>query len=362
MKKLVKPFLVASGILLAAILLLAVEVARFGGVFRSIDNHFGGTCSKVPLAGSSEDIEIDRLRGVAYLSVLDRAGLARSEPVTGSLMLLDLNLAEPAPRAAMAYDPPGFRPQGLSLFRGKASPLRVFAISHRADGSSVVEIADQNSSGAFTPRETIADPAFVQPYAVLATGTRQFYLANGSGTRTDFQRATERIFRRGLATLLYFDGQKVQVVEKGLEIATGLALSPDESRLYLGEELGMRLRVYRRDKGSGALTLEETVALDAAPANLDVDGDGVVWIAAHPKLLAFYSHMWDPAKPAPTMVLRFDPHGTRPAAGEPDRRLSEVYANEGGELAGGTVAAHWRNEFLVGSHMQDRVLICKAKP
>jgi hypothetical protein len=50
-------------------------------------------------------------------------------------MLLDLNLAEPAPRAAMACDPPGFRPHGLSLFMRGSEPARLFAISHRPDGS-----------------------------------------------------------------------------------------------------------------------------------------------------------------------------------------------------------------------------------
>jgi arylesterase/paraoxonase len=360
-KRLVKPFPVAGGVLLAAIIVLAADAARFGGTFRSVDDHFAGTCSELPLAGSSEDIEIDRSRGVAYLSVLDRASLARSGPVTGTLMLLDLNLAEPAPRAAMAYDPAGFRPRGLSLFRATASPARVFVISQQVDGTGV-EIAEQDANGAFVPRETISDPAFVQPYAVAATGPRQFYLANGSGTQGDFRRAMQWIFRRGLATLVYYDGQKAHVVERGLEIATGLALSPDGSRLYVGEELGKRLRVYRRETASGALTLEETVPLESAPAHLDVDSDGVVWIAAQPKLLSFYRHARDATRPAPTVVLRFDPRGTRPAAGEPDTRISRLYSNSGSQLAGGTAAAHWRNEFLVGSLMQNKVLICKPNP
>jgi len=361
-KRLVKPFLIVSGVLLAGLVLLAADVARFAGVFHHFDSRFPGTCSAVPLAGSSEDLEIDRERGVAYLSVLDRAALARSEPVNGTLMLLDLNLAEPAPRAAMAHDPEGFRPYGLSLLRAAGVPARMFALSHRADGISVVEIAEQDPGGAFVPRETIGDPAFVQPYSIVAAGPKQFYLANGSGTRTDFQRAMERIFRRGLATLLYYDGQRATVVDQGIEIATGLALSPDGSRLYLGEELGKRLRVYRREPATGALTLEETVPLGSAPGNVDVDADGVVWIAAHPKLLAFYSHVWDPAKQAPTMVLRFDPRVRRSDPSEPDPRLTQVYANDGGQLSGGTVAAHWRGEFLVGSLMQNKVLICKPKP
>ena len=147
--------------------------ARHGGVpagpvaflrnFHAFDPGFAGTCAAVSIAGSSEDIQVDAQRGLAYLSVLDRASLARHEQVDGTVMLLDLNLAEPAPRAAMAYDPPGFRPHGLSVFTRGGEPARLFAISHRPDGSHAVEIAEQDANGAFVPKESVTDPAFVQP-------------------------------------------------------------------------------------------------------------------------------------------------------------------------------------------------------
>src|SRR6185436_21069562 len=44
-KRLVKRLLVAGGVLLVAILVLAVDVARFGGTFRQVDNRFAGSCS-----------------------------------------------------------------------------------------------------------------------------------------------------------------------------------------------------------------------------------------------------------------------------------------------------------------------------
>jgi hypothetical protein len=70
----------------------------------------------------------------------------------------------------------------------------------------------------------------------------------------------------------------------------------------------------------------------------------------------------DPAKHAPTQVLRFDPRGPKPADGEQDTRLAQVYLNAGEQISGGTVAAPWHDEFLVGALLDHKVLICKPNP
>jgi len=359
-KKLVKPVLVGTGILLLGTLLLIAEIARFAGMFHSFAARFPGTCTEVPLGGSSEDIQVDAQRGIAYLSVLDRASLARSEPVDGTVMLVDLNVAEPAARAAMAYDPPAFRPHGLSLLDTGDTPARLFVISHRPDGNHTVEVAERDANGAFFPRETIADAAFVSPNAIVAVGPRQFYLVNDSSAGT--LRTSDLVLRRALGTLVYFDGKAARIVERELQLPAGMGISPDGSRLYVGETLGKQLRIYRRDPASGDLALDEVVALDTSPDNINVDPDGVLWIAAHPKLLALRGHLRQPADRAPAQVLRFDPRGPRPADGETESRLSQVYGNDGSQISAASVAAHWRGEFLVGALFDHKVLICKPNP
>jgi arylesterase / paraoxonase len=360
--KVLKSVLIGVGFVVGAALLLAINSARFAGVFRSLDPKFAGRCVAVPLGGSSEDIQIDRERGIAYLSILDRTTLARGEARNGTLMLIDLNVPEPAARAAMSYDPEGFRPHGMSLLKNGSEPARLLAISHRADGSEVVEIAERSSDGAFVPAATIRDAAFVHPNAIAAVGPRQFYLANSSGAAGKFDRAMEMLFRRGLATLVYYDGARARVVASGLKSPSGLAVSADGSRLYVAETLAKVLRIYRRDSATGALTLDETVPLASAPDNLNLDADGVVWIAAHPKLFAFAAHAKDPARLAPTQVFRFDPRLPKPAAGVSDTRVSQIYLNAGDEISAGTVAARWHDEFLIGALLQPKVLICKPQP
>ncbi len=358
-----KKSLKALAIVLAAVLLaktvFLLDLLRFSGTFHAFNPGFAGTCATVSIAGSSEDIQVDAQRGLAYLSVLDRASLARHEPVDGTVMLLDLNLAEPAPRAAMAYDPPGFRPHGLSIFARSGEPARLFAISHRPDGSHAVEIAERDASGAFVPKESISNAAFVSPNAVAGAGPGQFYVANDHGGQTGI---ADLLLRRAASTLVYYDGKQAHVAARGLKFAAGLALAPDGTRLYVGEALGKQLRVYRRNLASGALELDEVVPLGSAPDNLKIDADGVLWIAAHPKLLAFAAHVRRPGRRAPTQVLRFDPRGPKPATGAADVRLSQVYGNDGTQLSAGTAAAHWHDEFLVGALFDSKVLICKPSP
>ncbi len=354
MKKLPKPGVLAVCGVLLVVLALLFEVLRFGGMFTAVESRFAGDCRPIGLSGSAEDIQVDRERGVAYLSLLDRDIVQRGQPVYGTVMLLDLNLADPAPRAAMAFDPTDFRPHGLSLLRQQGQPLRLFAVSHPTGQRHVVEIAEQSASGGFFPKATIADDAFTHPNALVAAGPAQFYLVNDHPVQTEWQRTLSTLLRSGNASLLYYDGTRAQRLVDDLAYPAGLALSPDGSRLYVGEALAKSMRIYRV-LSPGRIELERTVDLGTAPDNLNVDADGVVWIAAHPKLLSFLGHVRNSTKRAPTQVLRFDP-------GRKDAQAEEVYVDDGSGISAGTVAARWRDEFLIGALLEKKVLICKPNP
>jgi arylesterase/paraoxonase len=219
---------------------------------------------------------------------------------------------------------------------------------------NAVEISEQDTGGSFVPRETVRDPMFVRPNAIAAVGPRQFYLVNHRPSQGLWQERLDLLKRSGNSTLVYFDGVKARVLVDDLAWPAGLALSADGKHLYVGEALAKAMRVYRRE-ADGALTLERTVALDAAPANLDVDADGRVWIAAHRKLLRFLAHGRDAREHAPTVVLRFDPR-------DADAGVAQVFADDGSRISAGTVAAPWRDQFLIGALFDKKVLVCKQNP
>lgn len=345
-----------TALVVLALVVAGIEILRFGGVFRSLEPASACACRAIALGGSAEDIQVDRQRGIAYLSLLDRDSLRRGEQVYGTVMLLDLNLPEPAPRAAMVFDPEAFRPQGLSLLTTPSQPARLFVVSHRTDGSHTVEISEEGSTGGFSPKESIRNAAFIHPNAIVATGARQFYLTNVPMNKGPWTLARQALFRAGHSTLVYFDGDKARVEVSDLNYPAGLALSPDASRLYVAETLARQLRIYARDAGSGALELEETVDLGVAPGNLNVDDEGVVWIAAHPKLLRLASHLRDSSHRSPTQVLRFDPRSPK------ESRLTAIYMDDGTAISAGSTAAPWRDEFLIGALFDKKVLLCKPNP
>ncbi len=340
-------------VVVALVAIFMFDFLRHGGQFKTLEPHFAGSCTVMPLDASSEDIQIDRARGLAYLSWLDRRGQVEGKPVLGTVMLLDLNLPDARPRPALASDPPRFRPHGMSLYRAGDGSQRLFVISHPAGGDQVVEIFEQTATGAFAPVRSVRDPLLLDPNAIVATGPEQFYVANDSGATSAFGKATELLFRRGLSKVVYFDGRRMRAVASGLKSASGIAMSPDGSRLYVAETSGNRISVFARNAASGDLALLEQVELGSAADNINVDADGSVWIAAHAKVLALGMHFGNPANLAPTQIFRFLP------GAKGDARLVEIYLDDGRQISAGSVGAVFDKQLLIGSITERKVLRCR---
>jgi hypothetical protein len=344
-----------SGLIGLGALLLALLVAdlRVGGSLAGSPEATGQDCGAVDLAGSAAALQLDAERGIAYLALLDRARPGFS---SGTVQLLDLNLEEPAPRAAMNFDAGNFRPADLSLLKVAGQPRRLFAISTLPDGMQTVEISAEAPSGGFTPEATVRNPAFRNLSAIAATGPRTFYVASHANATGELALPDrfDALLRRSLATLLYYDGRKTRDIASDLRHVGGLARSADGKLLYVAETSAKSLRIYE-PRPDGTVVLRGTIPLGVSPGRLTVDADGVVWIAVYPKLHALRAHARDPSRRVPTQVLRFDPR-------QPDRGVASIYANDGEKLSAGTVAIRWRDKLIIGALLDPKVLICKQNP
>jgi len=302
---------------------------------------------------SAEDLSIDRARGVAYLSYLDRTRpTAGARQPGGTVMLVDLNVAQPRVRAALVTDPPNFRPSGISLYVPEHGPRRLFVVNRAVSGPHSIEMFEQTATGAFVSVESIRDPLLLSLNAIVAVGPRQFYVANDAGPEGRFARLTELLFRRARSSVLYYDGDHMNIAATRLQMATGITASADARTVFVSEAAGRRLHIFDRNIDTGALRTREVVALGTAPNNLSVAEDGSVWIAAHPRLLAILRNLNDASVRSPTQVLKFTP-GPGSVA-----RVSEIYLNGGDEISAGSAAATRGTQFVVGSVTDWKLLLC----
>jgi arylesterase / paraoxonase len=352
------PF-IGMGIALSIIMFLWYV---YPGFWSPVTPHFAGTCRAVPLAAAAEDLVIDHSNGFVYLTYYDRVpGPGRVRSNQGSVMMLDLNASEARVRAALATEVPGMAPSGISLYAPPTGPKRLFVASLSSPGKHSVEIFEQSASGNFAHVETIRDPMIWSPVAITAVGPRQFYVGNdawrrgnnGDNEQAREARREERRARTPRPGVAYFDGERAQQVAPRVKEALGLSVSRDGRMLYVAEaNSAERLLAYDRDPVSGQLTLRDRVQLLGVPHNLTVDAGGNVWIAAHPKWISYTRALNDASVKSPTQVMKFSP------LAEAGERVTEVYMNRGEELSTGTVAAVHKDQLIIGSISDRKLLLC----
>jgi arylesterase / paraoxonase len=329
----------------------------YPGLLSPVPSRFDGSCRAVPMGASAEDVRIDGSTGIAYLSYYNRLRPADAKPEHGTVMLVDLNAAEPRPRAALASEPPNFAPSGMSLYLPPTGPKRLFVINRTSLGRHSVEIFEQSATGAFAHVESIRDRLLWSPNAIVAIGPRHFYVTNDYGFKesyeaSDAEKYVQGRLRQNRGTVLYFDGERMKQMASRLGLPNGIAVSPDGRTVYVSEALRQRLRLFDRDVAAGTLKMREMVSLDSTPDNLTVDSNGDVWIGAHPRAVAFVRTLSDPTSRSPTQVLKFTPSAER------DERVTEIYSNDGTELSAGTVAAPKGNLLVIGSIADKKLLLC----
>jgi DNA-binding beta-propeller fold protein YncE len=357
---------VGAGIFLAVVLFLLYV---YPGFLIPLSSHFDGSCTSVPLTMSAEDLRIDPTTGLAYLTYYDsvdqRTKRRVTDSSTGTVMLVDLNAQEPHVRAALSTEPAGFKPSGLSLFTKPDGTKRLFVTSRSELGKHTVEVFDQQPTGAFAPAETIRDRLLWSPTAIVAVGPRQFYVVNQLGFKRSFEDAVANArdrLRGNQSTVVYYDGEHMKIVASGLNLASGIGISPDGRSAYVAESAGGRIQVFYRNPSTGALTRsDQRIDVPGAPHNITVASDGTLWVSSHPHAVPFMEFVRDPSDRAPTQVLRITP-----TAG-PEKQVEEVYVDDGNELSAGTVVApHNANQFVMGSRSDHKLLVCTraagAKP
>jgi arylesterase / paraoxonase len=300
-----RKFAIVGASLLALVLIAFIVHCRTGA---PVTARLAAACRSLPVSADVSDMTIDGGRGVAYLAYLDRKPSPEGRPASGTIMLVDLNVAEPRVRAALVSDPPEFRPVAVSLYVSPQGARRLFVV----DAAGSVHVFEQSPAGTLALLKTVHDPLLASSTAIAAVGPEQFYTTSRYG-------------------VVHFDGQRART--RGLRIGAGIAVSPDGRVMYVSERRGRRMQVFDRDPETGAIRPMRSIKLGSSPDHLSMDAEGTVWIAAHSRVLALSQ----------------------------DGRLSEIHPNDGSTLADATTVAARARQILIGSMSDPGFLLCQKE-
>lgn len=351
-----KKILIGIFTVLLLLVLFVIKTIYDAGQFKSIESRCDCRCTPVPLA-CPEDIDIDASTGIAFISSSDRRAAMRGEKTQGAVYGYSLRSEKPELVNLTGDFPRAFHPHGINLYIAGGKKF-LFVINmgqdahfHDTTEGSKVEIFEYRD-GRLHHRETITGELIKTPNDILGVGPRQFYITNDHGATTPLGKKAEAYLQLAISNIVYYDGSSFRMVADDLAYANGLALSGDGGTLFATATVGKMIRVYERDRDSGALRATEDIDLETGVDNIDIDEEGTIWAGCLPKLLSFVSYSKDPSKPAPSQVLRIQ----RADGGYAAR---EVYLNSGEELSGSSSAAHFRGRLLIGASYDDHFLDCR---
>ncbi len=344
-------------VILGLILLTVGAVVSFlvrGNAFYESKNINPGHCQRIATNhGSAEDIEIDRERGLALLSALDRRGLVQGKNPSGKILQLNLADTGAPPISALASEPEGFRPHGISLFTDDNGTQTLFVINHSGGIEERIEIFEkQSGQQLFNHIQTLTDPLITHPNDLVAVGRSKFYIANDSGATNSMERAGEMMVGLGLSPLVFYDGASFSVVMDDLRSSGGINADTEEGLLFVGETMGKAIRVYNLAGDGTLLDLVEVIELEGSVDNIDLDADGNLWIANHTNTLAFVQHIMEETALSPSQVQRVK---------NKDRQFDDIQTvleSDGSLLSASSVGARYEDILVVGSITEPFVLIC----
>jgi arylesterase/paraoxonase len=287
---------------------------------------------------------------MAFVSSDVRPTARGDGPERGEIYGYDLNSPDPEPVNLTRSFPGEFHPHGISLYRSPED-TRLFVVNHRprADGIEIFKIEE----GRLDHLRTVEGELLSSANDVLAVGPERFYATNDHGSTTRLGRTLEDYLRLPRGNVVYFDGARLTIAARGIRYANGINWRADRRSVYVASTTGLRIRVYRRDPATGALTFEQDVKLRTGVDNIEVDPQGRLWAGCHPKLLTFTKHFADPTSPSPSQVLRITLRPERSAL------IEEVFLDSGETVSASSVAAVYQGVMLVGAVLGDRFLYCR---
>ncbi len=345
-----RPRRIGRAVAMLAIVVLVSATARAvwsNGVFSSTPVGFLGSCKVAGTVPGVQDIEA--ANGTAFVSVSSARGPSADDGIYA------LPLAGGALRK-LAGGPRDFHPRGIGLYRtpdGKG--LFLMAVNKRSTGRFSIdsfEVSDPAGTPALVAQGTIEGGMLINPQDVAVASPVSFYVANGTAGKNPLLHIPQTYGVLPGGNILYFNGMSFSEAVDGLYGTRSLILTGGGTHLVVGGLLSRSLTSFSREPFTGALTEAGNLVLPAGPEKLSLDAQGQLLVAGHANLSDWRAFNADPAKRAPSQLLRVSLLNGVP------QEATQVYGNDGSELAGASVGISTDKNLLIGSSLDGRLLNC----
>lgn len=342
-----------SLILLIGLILYALNMARFAGVYVSYEPTSTDGCAQYELPGAEDFVSIAG-KGI-LISAVDRKGHDASFE-DGIYWLA--NNSQPIHVSLDA--PPTFHPHGLSLFTSETATL-LYAVSHDGDlyskeeGHSV-EVFEWTKDNRLIHLRSIRHPAIRSPNDLAVVGVDKFYISNDWYFLKGFMRIVEQYLLLPITNVVYYDNGKARVAASGLRYANGVTASfgtdGAADKLYVSEVMDRAVNQFAIDPETAELTHLQTYSVGGSPDNISINASGELLIAVIHDGFAFNAFATGKTSSAPALVRRLSP-----ANGE----LSNVFYAEDGIISGATAGLSHDGKLFIGTAYDNTLLACDQR-
>lgn len=367
--------------LLVGLLVLALSALLrtllLTGDLRNIRSDSVMSCLRVDPIDGAEDMVADRENGIIYLSSCNRRlpdGMideGHRNPLhcmnqdgsagRGKILRLDPNGPFTPSGDLTGGIPSDFHPHGLDLHITPDGEEFLFVVNHAKAGERI-EIFKVEANGDLSHIETASDPLIVNPNDVAALGSRSFYVTNDGrhpwGSR---EQLIEHFSRQDHGNIILWDAGRARIIDQGYSFSNGINLSRDGNSVYILESTDRRLSVAARKPETSELSFSSensAVIFNTAPDNVDVDEEGLLWIAGHSKGLQFRRHQLDPDQSAPSQIFVVDVISVKKGK----VKGGIVHASQGQDISGASIALRYGDRVFIGAPYENHILACQLNP
>lgn len=329
---------------------VSIRAVRLG-VFQNTYNHSPGKCFRLQgIEYGAEDIQV-LPNGLAFISSgLSYLAKDSRKDVVGKIFLFDFNHPTVAPKELKITGEKQFTtidPHGICIWiNRKSGEVYLYVVNHAIEVEAVEKFRfNREKLSLEHVRRIQSDVNFHKRLNDIAViGEDQFYYTNFEY----WNFATEVWLNLQWGEIGFYDGNNATIVAGGLVCPNGIKVSRDGKLVYVSHTGDGDIRVYKRNPDN-SLTHEQSYYFGTFVDNLDIDAEtGDLWVGSHPsfsKMMRYIHDMKGYASPSQVFRLRFPASST----GSKEPEVTEVYANDGTQQEGSTVAVKYKKGLLIGS-------------